>query len=61
MNSTKLDIYIEKRIVYLEKEIKKLRNIIETDKRNPVSFSGIARTNLNEKELDKAIKQVRKS
>ena len=51
--------YLEKRIENIEKEIDDLKKLVKNGKKKPVSFSGMAKTKLREKELDKEIKNIR--
>jgi len=53
--------YVEKKIEHLEMEIKELKRMVKKSKKKPVSFSGMAKTKLSEKQLDEEIKKAKKS
>ncbi len=53
--------YIEKRLEEMEKEIKKMKEMLKNGKKKPVSFSGMAKTKLSDKELDEEIRKAKKS
>ena len=60
-----MEYKLEKKLDTIENELKLLKTLILSSYGNsikkPVSFRGIAKTNLNDKELDKAIEESKKS
>ena len=60
-----MEYKLEKKLDTIENELKLLKTLILSSYGNsikkPVSFRGIAKTNLNDKELDKAIGESKKS
>jgi len=62
--------YIEKRLEEMEKEIKKMKDLLKDrqtqnasihPKKKPVSFRGIAKLKVSKEELDEEIKKAKKS
>lgn len=55
--------YMEKRLEEMEKEIKKMKEMLKNGnkKQKPVSFRGMAKTKLSDKELDEEIRKAKKS
>lgn len=53
--------YVEKKIEHLEMEIKELKKLVKSNKKKHISFSGMAKTKLSEKQLDEEIRKAKKS
>jgi len=60
-----MEYKLEKKLEFIENELKILKNLIISNTnfpiKNPVSFRGMARTNLSGTKLDKAIGKAKKS